>query len=694
MSRKIKPQAAFIKDVKKMLAQYPHGISVSALSSKMGKERHMIQNALNHLVKHRNAIKVSSKYFGGITKDMRVTGLFRRKYSGAGTVISQSGEVQINRRQGYALVDGDEIEAISVVTRQGVRAGKVSSLLKRRTTPVIGYYKSDSRGKRVYPLDSRVSAPIIITGNHPKSANGKVVAVTLEPHFYNTAPQGRIERILGKRYDYGVQTEIFAAKFHLRDSMPKNVIEEANTLVQYASEKDMSSRVNMTDMATVTVDPDDARDFDDALSLDATEKGFKLYVHIADVAHYVPQNSKVDHEAFLRGTSVYLPERAIHMLPELLATTICSLTPNQNRLAVTVMIDFDGKGNILNSDIMETVIRSDVRLTYQDFLRESDPDVSQSNVSAETRQLCVRLRHLCHLLIQQRIKRGVLDLDMPETAFSYDEKGKVNGIHKKNRSIAEQTIEEFMIAANIVVAEFLDHNHIPHIRRVHDAPDPSEIADLKISLRQLGLKAPQNPLNPDEVREFLSSIDNSAIRSVASQRILRSMKRAVYSAKRSGHFGLALNLYTQFTSPIRRYPDLLVHRSVKSALNRHKSSLFNTETLEAKAKLLSDCERRAQEAEWEAVKIEKIRFMQSKIGNVYSGTITHVLEFGAFVELDEPFVEGFIPVSRMESFFYYDESSNCLTNQDKSIILKPGASVKVQVETADADRGTLDFTIV
>jgi ribonuclease R len=696
LSRKNKPDAAFVKDIQQILNLYPHGISASALSRKSKKDRPFVQFALNQLVKQNDAIKVSSKYFGNISNDNLVKGVFKRKYSGAGIVTGKTCNIHISRRQGYNLVDGDEVEVVKIINRRGIPTGRVRRLIKRRNTPVIGYYKSDSPKNRVYPLEPKISPPIRINENQPKSVLGKVVAVQLDRNRdIKAPPTGVIKQILGNRHEYGVQTEIFAAKFHLRDKMPAEVIRETELLVKQSFEKDISLRKNLVDLTTITVDPSDARDFDDALTLDLTPTGFQLGVHIADVSHYVPQNCMVDHEAFLRGTSVYLPERAIHMLPEVLATDVCSLKPGEDRMAVSVFIDFDVNGNILKGEILESIVHSDARLTYQDFLKAGDSNNSDNDeYTNEIKHLCVNLQRLCNLLIHRRIDRGVLDLDMPETNFSFDDEGKISGIHKKNRSIAEQTIEEFMIAANIVVAEFLDKYNVPHIRRVHDAPDPAEIADLKLALLQLGLNPPENPLNPNDVRSFLLSIDNSAIRSVASHQILRSMKRAVYSAKRSGHFGLALKHYTQFTSPIRRYPDLMVHRSVKTALNIHGYSVFSNEILEGKAKQLSESERRAQEAEWDAIKIEKIRFMQSRIGNVYPGTITHVMEFGAFVELDEPFVEGFIPVSKMDSFFRFNESQCTLISDDNSIILKPGTTVNIQVESADPDRGMLDFIVV
>jgi len=517
-----------------------------------------------------------------------------------------------------------------------------------------------------------------------------VIVELLHTRSPDTPPRGKITDVLGERFDFGVQTSIISLKFGIRDTMPASMDIEADHLIAEAARKDMTHRTDLRNVLTITVDPVNARDFDDALSLECLPEGYRLGVHIADVSHYVPAGSPVDQEAYRRGTSVYLPERAIHMLPERLATDVCSLRPGEDRPAVSVMIDFDRDGVIRNGTMFESLIRSDARLTYEDFLSSSTDKTSGSPVT----ELCKNLSELCRKLLDQRVSRGALDLEMPEADFELDTHGKVIGIHKKRRSIAEQTIEEFMIAANVVVAEHLDASKTPYIRRFHEPPDPSEISDLKAALAQLGLDPPSNPLDPDQVRNLLRQIEHPAIRSVASHRILRAMKRAIYSATLSGHFGLALDYYTQFTSPIRRYPDLEVHRSLKTALKLPGYETPGKSELIDRARHLSECERRAQEAEWEAHKIEKIRFMQNRIGEEYTGTITQVMQYGAYIELEEPFVDGFVPVATLDEFFHFHDAKNQLANTDGSIILKPGGQVIIRVEIADLDRGMLDFSLV
>ncbi|MGB3977098.1 MAG: VacB/RNase II family 3'-5' exoribonuclease [bacterium] len=631
-------------------------------------------------------------------KAHRISGYFKRKASGAGSIYDSKSQtdIQIPGSRNLYLVDKDLIEISIPINKSNWKNRLSIALLKRRSDPVIGYFKVTGRDARVFPLDSRISPPISIVGKYPMQAIGKVVAVQLMPEKrFHTEPKGTIVRIIGHRLASGVQTVIITEKFNIRDHMPEEVIRNAEKLIDQAKNKTLEKRVDLRSIPTITVDPPDAKDFDDALSIQDIPSGYRLGVHIADVSHYIPPDSLVDKEAFLRGTSVYLPERAIHMLPAPFATEISSLIPPQDRLTVTVMIDVDTSGHMIEGKIFESIIRSDARLTYTDFLEAGkNPDTDRMPSGLLLSEICNKLKHLCHLLLQQRINRGVLDLDMPETHFEFDSEGNIIGIHKKMRSQAEQTIEEFMIAANIIVARFLDNAKIPYLKRLHEAPNISEIADLKQSLAQLDLIPPHNPLNPPEVREFLNKIDNAAIRSVASYRILRSMKRAVYSAGKSGHFGLALDSYTQFTSPIRRYPDLEVHRSVKTALGIPGYFVDKKNILERKALSLSESERRAQEAEWEAQKIEKIRFMQSKIGSEFSGTITHIVPFGAYIEVEEPFVEGFLPVSRIDTNMLYNENRNSLSSHDNSLLLKPGYQIRVRLEIADIDRAMLDFSLI
>ncbi len=692
MSSKKREANPITQRIIRTLTANPTGMPIGVLCRVFKMPRKSLQVILHRLEKRDVVDRVGNRYY--ISRpESRFKGRFRRKLSGSGTVFSENSETEIiiSRKTGFHLVDGDIVKGIAHPGPHGRLKGVITEIHTRRQDPVTGYFRKSASGGIVLPLDPRICRPVDIVDSSTKGLKNKVVIVELlHTRSPDTPPRGKITDVLGERFDFGVQTSIISLKFGIRDTMPASMDIEADHLIAEAARKDMTHRTDLRNVLTITVDPVNARDFDDALSLECLPEGYRLGVHIADVSHYVPAGSPVDQEAYRRGTSVYLPERAIHMLPERLATDVCSLRPGEDRPAVSVMIDFDRDGVIRNGTMFESLIRSDARLTYEDFLSSSTDKTSGSPVT----ELCKNLSELCRKLLDQRVSRGALDLEMPEADFELDTHGKVIGIHKKRRSIAEQTIEEFMIAANVVVAEHLDASKTPYIRRFHEPPDPSEISDLKAALAQLGLDPPSNPLDPDQVRNLLRQIEHPAIRSVASHRILRAMKRAIYSATLSGHFGLALDYYTQFTSPIRRYPDLEVHRSLKTALKLPGYETPGKSELIDRARHLSECERRAQEAEWEAHKIEKIRFMQNRIGEEYTGTITQVMQYGAYIELEEPFVDGFVPVATLDEFFHFHDAKNQLANTDGSIILKPGGQVIIRVEIADLDRGMLDFSLV
>ncbi len=606
-------------------------------------------------------------------------------------------KIRIRKSDADLLVDGDHIEMIPVRHSRHPAIKYQVKVLERRRDPILGYYLHNNGNGMIVPLDPRTSSEIYIPklniSDSSESLDGQVVTVIVNPPQKNSRKlTGTIIGVLGERHAPGVQSQIIATKYRIHTCSSKTSQLEALEVPIQEIPDESSFREDLRNLITITVDPPDAKDFDDALSLETTPEGYLLGVHIADVSYYVREGSAIDHEAYIRGTTVYFPDRAFHMLPDRLATDICSLTPDQDRLAMTVWITCDKEGQIISGKCTPSIIRSRCRLTYDQFLRASKGEVIP-DIPMDVQALCRSLAELCQLFLLLRVKRGVLDLDMPEPYFMFDSRGTIINILKKQRSIAEQTIEEFMIAANVVVAGFLDESRTPYLRRVHEPPDYGEINDLKSALAGLGLAPPNNPLDPTEVREFLKQIDSGPVRSIASYQILRAMRRATYSGVKRGHFGLALSTYTQFTSPIRRYPDLEVHRSVKAALGVPGYHPQNASALEERGKWLSERERLAQEAEWEAIKIQKIRFMADKIGYTFPATITHVEKFGAFIEIDEPFIDGLIPAHRLKNYFRFDPVRQALISPDRKVILAPGVVVRVKAVLADMDRSIMDFTL-
>lgn len=659
--------------------------------------QNMLWKVLDSLKSEHRIIQSAGSFFISSTrKGKACTGVFHRKLSGSGEVVDPTTQIHIaiSKRDACFLVDGDliEVQASGVLERNGCR-GTLRRLVKRRETPIVGYYRIIHDEPCFFPLDPRLTTSLRLAEEPSDAHVEDVITIVIKDDRQNPGiPVGLPLTSLGARQAFGVQSSILAVKFQIRENWSQDALAQAESYPEYLTESDHSDREDLRNHLIITVDPHDARDFDDGLSLAVMPDGYHLGVHIADVSHFVQPQTAIDVEAYRRGTSVYFPERAIHMLPERLAANLCSLRPDEDRLAITVWIHFSPTGERISSRCSESIIRSKARLTYADFQSLIDADSQPAKTdNPELRQLCIGLKDLFNLLHSQRVMRGVLDLDIPETLFRFDDAGEIKAIEKKNRGTAEQAIEEFMIAANIVVAEYLDSRNYPHLRRFHEVPDLSTIQELKTNLARLGIVPPSNPLNPDQVRSMLSGLESTAVRSVASYLILRSMKRAIYTSVRSGHFGLALNQYTQFTSPIRRYPDLMVHRALKHAIHGVEFENSGVNDLETQAKWLCERERRAQEAEWEAQKLQKIRFMQRFVGSILEGSITHIEEFGVFVELDDPFVEGCIPLFKIRHLMKYDHRRGVLISKDRSE-LHPGSRVKVQVDIADMDRTLLDFS--
>ncbi len=660
-----------------------------------GQKQNSFWKSLNQLKQDRQITQSSGSHYTtrSYSKKQTRTGLFHRKISGSGEVIPSDSayRMTLSKSEACFLVDGDLVEVVSTdASTKGIPRGMFRSILKRRETPIVGYYRLIRDEPAFVPLDPRIAQTMRIASLPDAQPNDVISIIVLDDRTDPGYPIAVPQATFGPREAFGVQTSILTVKHQIRENWTQNALDEAAAFPDITMVREPEDREDLREELVITVDPEDARDYDDGLSLEMNSDGFLLGVHIADVSHFVQPGSAIDKEAYLRGTSVYLPERAIHMLPERLAADLCSLRPDLDRLAVTVWIRFSPDGERLDSRCCESVIRSKARLTYADFQRFiNNTDDSTEPVSV----LCRNLNRLFLILQKQRVSRGVLDLDIPETHYHFDSDGRISAITRKARGNAEQAIEEFMIAANIVVAEKLDTLGLPHIKRHHEPPDLSTIQELKTNLTRLGIIPPSNPLNPDQVRAMLSSIESDAVRSVASYLILRSMKRAVYTTQNSGHYGLALDQYTQFTSPIRRYPDLLVHRSLKHAM--HPESEWNPDAseLESMSKWLCERERKAQETEWEAQKLQKIRFIQPRIGDVFEASVTHIEEFGVFVELDDPFVEGCIPIFKMDRSLKIDYRRGVIVSRD-GMILRAGSRIKVRLEMADLDRSLLDFAFV
>ncbi len=689
---------ALQRDILRFLKSHPDGASARQILRALkipGHKQNHFWKTLQQLKQDRQITQSSGSRYAlrSVSKKQTLRGIFHRKISGSGDVIraDDAARMTVSKNEACFLVDGDLVEVVSTdSTVKGVPRGIFHAIIKRRETPVAGYYRLIRDEPAFVPLDPRIAQTMRLASAPDAKPDDVISIIVQDDHQEPGYPIAVPQSVFGPREAFGVQTSILTIKHQIREQWTQTARDEAAAFSDTITIQESTDREDLRNELVITVDPRDARDYDDGLSLKADSNGFLLGVHIADVSHFVQPDSAIDDEAYRRGTSVYLPERAIHMLPERLAADLCSLRPNLDRFAVTVWIRYSPDGDRLESRCCESIIRSKARLTYADFQRFiTHTDETPEPISI----LCRSLNRLFLILQKQRISRGVLDLDIPETQFQFDSNGTISAITRKARGTAEQAIEEFMIAANIVVAEKLDALELPHIKRYHEAPDLSTIQELKTNLTRLGVIPPSNPLDPDQVRSMLASINSDTVRSVASYLILRSMKRAIYTTKHTGHYGLALDRYTQFTSPIRRYPDLLVHRSLKRAMHPEIIREADDTDLESMSKWLCERERKAQEAEWEAQKLQKIRFIQPRIGENFEASITHIEEFGVFIELDDPFVEGCIPLFKMDRSLRIDYRRGVIVSKS-GLILRPGSRLKVKLEMADLDRTLLDFSFV
>jgi ribonuclease R len=514
-------------------------------------------------------------------------------------------------------------------------------------------------------------------------------------------PAGRVTEVLGDVDKPGVDTTIIIRKFGIPETHSAEAVEEARRLTLDPN-RDFSGRTDFRSTVTVTIDGEHARDFDDAVSIERLPHGnYWLGVHIADVAHYVPEGSVLDHEAYDRGTSVYFPERAVHMFPAELATGLCSLNPQVDRLVQSCLMEVDRNGQVVRYELHDGVIKTAERMTYTDvnaILTERNPVVMQRYERLVPK--FELMRDLFEILNGRRRRRGSIDFDLSESEVILDQAGLVEAIIASERNIAHRLIEEFMLLANETVAEYLEQSQAPALYRIHEQPDLLKVEQFEEFVASLGysLAAPLNGVRPRHFQRLLDRIRDTPEEKPIAFLMLRTMQKARYAAENLGHFGLAASCYTHFTSPIRRYPDLVVHRLLRAvrrkALGDDRISELEDELPEI-ARHSSEMERRADDAERELVQWKKVRFMADKIGDEFSGFITGVAPFGIFVELVEHFVEGLVHVSSMADDYYrFLEQTHTLRGENTGKTYRLGDKVSVQVIRVDMERRQIDLGLV
>lgn len=582
------------------------------------------------------------------------------------------------------------------------REGEITRILSHGIKELVGTFDPGKGYGFVIPDNQKFNQDIFIPKALTKGAvrGHKVVVQITDYGNKNQKPEGRITEILGHINDPGTDVISIVKAYDLPVEFPDMVMRQAERTPEEPDAKDYAGRKDLRDWMTVTIDGDDAKDLDDAITLRKTEDGYELGVHIADVSEYVTEHSPLDEEALTRGTSVYLVDRVIPMLPHRLSNGICSLNQGTDRLALSCIMQINEKGNVVHHEITETVIRVDRRMSYANvnkILEQNDEAVKQEY--AEFLPMFYQMKELADILRKKRDKRGSIDFDFPETQIILDEKGFPVDIRPYERLTANKIIEDFMLLANETVAEDYFWQELPFVYRTHESPDPDRIRKLGILVSNFGycLKANPENIHPKEFQKLLERISDSPEEAMISRLTLRSMKQAKYSTICYGHFGLATHYYCHFTSPIRRYPDLQIHRIIKENLHGKLSDKRIThyeKILPEGSESCSKLERRADEVEREVEKMKKVQYMSRRIGECYEGVISGVNAWGMYVELPNT-VEGLVHVTNMvDDYYYYDEEKYAMIGKDTGKEYTLGEKVWVMVKAADRISKTIDFILV
>ena len=582
------------------------------------------------------------------------------------------------------------------------REGTITKIISRGTTRIVCTYEKSKTFGFAVPDNPKFGSDIFIPQERSKGAvsGHKVVVEITDYGKEGRKPEGKVVEIIGHINDPGTDIMSIVKAYDLPVEFSEKIMHQVENVSNEVSTADMAGRMDFRDWQTVTIDGEDAKDLDDAITLTKEGDNYKLGVHIADVSNYVQEHSALDVEALSRGTSVYLVDRVIPMLPHKLSNGICSLNAGENRLTLSCVMTIDAKGNVIDHTIAESVIKVDRRMSYTSVKKIlEDHDENEIREYEELVPMFELMQELAAILRKKRMKRGSIDFDFPETKIVLDDKGKPVEIKPYERNVATKIIEDFMLIANETVAQDYFWQELPFVYRTHDNPDTEKIKKLSTFINNFGysIHIGQDEVHPKELQKLLQKIDGTPEEALISRLTLRSMKQAKYTTMSTGHFGLATPYYCHFTSPIRRYPDLQIHRIIKDNLrgrmNAKKIEHYD-KILPEVAKHSSEMERRADEAERETDKLKKVEYMSERIGEVFEGVISGVTEWGFYVELPNT-VEGLVHVTTLvDDYFHYNESTYELVGEVTNIRYKLGQRVHVMVTGTDKILRTIDFRVV
>ncbi|SHF57707.1 ribonuclease R [Caldanaerobius fijiensis DSM 17918] len=664
------------------------------------------QSLLNEMEYNGDIIRTKKGKYGVPERMDMAVGIIECNKKGFGFLRVEDGEdIFIPAEDINGAMNGDKV-IVRITRRAGEgtkREGTVVNILERANKEIVGTLDMSKNFGFVIPDDQRLTQDIYIARegmNGAKDGQKVVVRITRWPEPRRN-PEGVIVDILGDRDDPEANILAIIKQHDLPQDFPNKVKKEAAAIEQSISIEEIARRKDLRGIKTVTIDGEDAKDLDDAVSIKKLADGnYELYVHIADVSNYVKEGSALDKEAYKRGCSVYLGDRVIPMLPRELSNGICSLNPKEDRLTLTVQMVINKKGEVVFHDIFESVINSDERMTYTNvyrILEENDEELKKRyDYLVDDFQI---MKELALILMEKRKNRGSIDFDIPEAKIVLGELGDILDIGVRERNIAHRIIEEFMLVCNETVAEHMFWLNSPFIYRVHEEPNSSDILELNAFLHNLGyhIKGAGSQVHPRAIQELLDSVKGKKEEKLVNTLALRSMKRARYSDQCLGHFSLAVKYYTHFTSPIRRYPDLTIHRIIKDSINGR----LDDERMAHYNRILADIaeqssvrERVAEEAERDVEELRQVQYMTQHIGEQFEGIISGVTSFGLFVELDN-LVEGLVHINNMvDDYYHFDDKNHCLVGEHTNKVYRLGDVVKVELVGADVTRREIDFLLV
>jgi ribonuclease R len=653
--------------------------------------RKQIKDILNQLVKEGKLAKHRGNRYEAPARNL-IEGTILVHRDGYGFVIPKEkirgieSDIYIPAGLMGSAMNGDKVKLEITLRKPGGRAeGRVVSVEKRARDTVVGQLRWDGQVFFVAPADAKLPEKILIT-NDVAEHKDKIVEVEITQFPSETRwPAGKVVSVIGFIDDPNVETNVIIRKFGLPTTFPGDVEEEAAALPGALTERDFIGRDDFRKRNTITIDPRTARDFDDAVDVEVLPDGtFQLGVHIADVSHFVAADSAMDAEARYRGTSVYFPDRVIPMLPEKVSNHLCSLNPGVDRLAMSVMMHLSQEGTVQDYSFHKSVIHSKERMTYEDVQEILNGSVAMENRYRHVVTQIRTIARLAEIIRKRRRQRGAIDFDLPEPMLTYDEQGDVVGITKSVRLFSHRIVEEFMILANEVVARHLEENDIPSLYRVHEEPDPMKVQEFVEIVSGFGLRFEPHKADPAEFQKFISSIEGRPEERMLSYLMLRSFKQARYSEENVGHFGLASDAYTHFTSPIRRYPDLVVHRILKASMARRTEPAVPHAQLEAIANESSERERLADQAERELFDWKKMLLLEQHLGETFDAIIVGVWRDGFQVELIDYFIEGFVAVNEIpDDYYQLDPALHALVGRHTHQRFRLGDRIKVQVARVD-----------